>query len=64
MDAKLQILKDITVSYISGIAGGLVILFSLNNNSLQAKVFYFYLIVIYLLLILLVLFLFWLFREK
>jgi len=49
--------KDFTISYIAGIVGSLVVLFSLDsNNSFQPKVFWFNFIALYVFVMLIELF--------
>jgi len=63
--SKLMIWRDVTISYGAGIAGALVVLFSLdNNNSLQPNVFWSYVLIIYFALILILFFITKIFRNQ
>jgi hypothetical protein len=63
--SKLKIWRDATISYGAGIAGALVVLFSLNNeNVIQRSAFWIYFVVIYVVVLLLLFFITKIFRNK
>ena len=63
--SKLQLWINTTVSYLAGVGGGLVILFSLdNNNRLQGNVFWVYLFIVYAFLLLAIFFITKIFRQE
>ena len=44
----MTFIRDFTISYIAGVVGALVVVFSLDgNNALQSIVFWFYFFVLY-----------------
>jgi len=56
--------KDFTISYVAGVVGALVILFSLdNNNTFQPKVFWFNFIALYIFVMLIALFINWKYQK-
>lgn len=63
--SKLKIWRDATISYGAGVAGALVVLFSVSNDStIKRYVFWVYFIVVYLLMLGLLFLVTKIFRNK
>lgn len=62
--SKLRLWRDTTISYLAGIAGALVIVFSTEGVNLQPKVFWAYILPMYLFTLVVLFIITKIFRNK